>query len=236
MLLFNLRRQSGSKEFEAPPAFSQIVSRQANQQRANIVCREYAPSPLVMHRLLRLMVRLLLLLFAGCFTSQQHASVSQGRICSETFTCCHTKIEVADQTPNGKASVSRAEDSGSIPAFAVDNFAGRVMLVTSKLALQWLPCQGPGVIRSAPELVGPVSVDCDWVRQKVRSATSISMWQHVHLSEQIRPRGTLACCWDVKQAINNDSCDAKEKSGGTPYVTSCSLSLLRFMHGFRSQI
>ena len=37
-------------------------------------------------------------LFAGCLTSQQHASVSQGRICSDNFTCCHTEIEVADQT------------------------------------------------------------------------------------------------------------------------------------------
>ena len=27
-----------------------------------------------------------------------HASVSQGRICSDNFTCCHTEIEVADQT------------------------------------------------------------------------------------------------------------------------------------------
>ena len=32
-----------------------------------------------------------------CLTSQQHASVSQGRICSDNFTCCHTEIEVADQ-------------------------------------------------------------------------------------------------------------------------------------------
>ena len=37
-------------------------------------------------------------LFVGCLTSQQHASVSQGRICSDNFTCCHTEIEVADQT------------------------------------------------------------------------------------------------------------------------------------------
>ena len=36
-------------------------------------------------------------LFAACLTSQQHASVSQGRICSDNFTCCHTEIEVADQ-------------------------------------------------------------------------------------------------------------------------------------------
>ena len=37
-------------------------------------------------------------LFVCCLTSQQHASVSQGRICSDNFTCCHTEIEVADQT------------------------------------------------------------------------------------------------------------------------------------------
>ena len=38
------------------------------------------------------------LLLVGCLTSQQHASVSQGRICTDNFTCCHTEIEVADQT------------------------------------------------------------------------------------------------------------------------------------------
>ena len=37
-------------------------------------------------------------MFIGCLTSQQHASVSQGRICSNNLTCCHTEIEVADQT------------------------------------------------------------------------------------------------------------------------------------------
>ena len=37
-------------------------------------------------------------LSVGCFTSQQHASVSQGRVCSDNCTCCHTEIEVADQT------------------------------------------------------------------------------------------------------------------------------------------
>ena len=37
-------------------------------------------------------------LFAACLTSQQHGSVSQGRICSEKFTYCYTEIEVAGQT------------------------------------------------------------------------------------------------------------------------------------------
>ena len=34
----------------------------------------------------------------GCLTSQQQVSVSQGRICSDNFTYCHTEIEVAHQT------------------------------------------------------------------------------------------------------------------------------------------
>ena len=37
-------------------------------------------------------------LFVGCLTSQKQASVSQGRVCSDNFTCCHTEIDVADPT------------------------------------------------------------------------------------------------------------------------------------------
>ena len=37
-------------------------------------------------------------LLVGCLTSHQHASVSQGRICSDNCICCHTEIEVADPT------------------------------------------------------------------------------------------------------------------------------------------
>ena len=37
-------------------------------------------------------------LFVGCLSSQQHASVSQGRICTDNFTSCHTETEAADQT------------------------------------------------------------------------------------------------------------------------------------------
>ena len=36
--------------------------------------------------------------FVGCLTSQQHASVSQGQICPDNFTCCQTEIEAADPT------------------------------------------------------------------------------------------------------------------------------------------
>ena len=34
----------------------------------------------------------------GCLPFQQHACVSQRRICSDSCMCCHTEIEVADQT------------------------------------------------------------------------------------------------------------------------------------------
>ena len=37
-------------------------------------------------------------LIVGCSTFQQHASVSQGRICSDNCTCCPTEIEIAVQT------------------------------------------------------------------------------------------------------------------------------------------
>ena len=40
----------------------------------------------------------LYVLFVCCLTSQQRASVSQGRICTDYFTCCHTEIEVTDKT------------------------------------------------------------------------------------------------------------------------------------------
>ena len=63
-----------------------------------------------------------------------------------------------------KASTSRAEGPGFESRLRRDFFRGRVIPATSKLALQWLPCQAPGVIGSALGLVGPVSVYCDWVR------------------------------------------------------------------------
>ena len=37
---------------------------------------------------------------------------------------------------------------------------------------------------------------------EIWSATSISVWQDVKLSDQIRPWDTLACCCDVKQPTN----------------------------------
>ena len=92
------------------------------------------------------------------------------------------------------------------------------------LALQWLSCQAPGVTGLALGLVGPVSVYCDWVRWKVGSATSISVWKHVKLSEQIRPRDKLACCWTVKQPTNDKQTNKRSFSSAVR-LCQCPASL-----------
>ena len=81
--------------------------------------------------------------------------------------------------------------------FATGFFLCWVIQVTQKCALQWPPCQAPGIIGSALGLISPVSVYFDWVRNV---ATSISVWQHVKLSSTLRPWDTQACCWDEKQS------------------------------------
>ena len=59
------------------------------------MCFNVQPGSAVISGMLR---EVFVYLLVGCLTSQQHASVSQGRICSDNFTCCHTDIEVADPT------------------------------------------------------------------------------------------------------------------------------------------
>ena len=60
-----------------------------------------------------------------------------------------------------KVSVSRTVDLGSIPAYIVDFFKGRVIPVTEKNGTPVPTLPG------AWGLVGPVSIYCDRVRQKV---------------------------------------------------------------------
>ena len=91
-----------------------------------------------------------------------------------------------------KASTSRVKDPGFKSRWWQDFSLSRVIQVTWTLALQWLPYQVPGIIGSALGLVGPLSVYCDCVRLKVWSSASTSVWQHVKLSEQIRPWDTQA--------------------------------------------
>ena len=60
----------------------------------------------------------------GCLTSQQHASESQGRICYDNFTCCHTEIEVAD--PTFHLTQSQYTDTGPTSPSADPITPGRV--------------------------------------------------------------------------------------------------------------
>ena len=49
-------------------------------------------------------------LLVGCLTSRQHASVSQGRICLDNVTCCHTETDAAD--PTFYLTLSQYTDTG----------------------------------------------------------------------------------------------------------------------------
>ena len=105
--------------------------------------------------------------------------------------------------PNGKAFISRAADLSAIPAFTTDLFPGWIQPVTQHWYSSGLLCRTPGIIGSALGLVGPVPAYSDWVKQKVWSTTSISVWQHVRLSEEICPWNTLGCCWNIRRPTNN---------------------------------
>ena len=62
-----------------------------------------------------------------------------------------------------KVPALRVADLG-FDSHLCQDFWGQVKPVTSKLVLQWLLRQAPGVIGSALGLNGPVPVYCDWVR------------------------------------------------------------------------
>ena len=63
-------------------------------------------------------------LLVGCLTSQQHASVSQGRIFKDNFTCYHTETEVAD--PTSYLTQSQYTDTGPTSPSADPITPGRV--------------------------------------------------------------------------------------------------------------
>ena len=74
--------------------------------------------------------------------------------------CLFMRVSVYDYRLVGlvvMASASRAEDPG-FDSRLRRNFYGRVILVTLKLPLLWLPLQAPGVIGVVLGLAGPPSV------------------------------------------------------------------------------
>ena len=49
----------------------------------------------------------------------------------------------------------------------------------------------------------PDVADVKKLQRVPSSLGTVSVWQHVHLSEQIRPRDTPACCWHVQQPTHS---------------------------------
>ena len=66
-------------------------------------------------------------------------------------------------------------------------FPGSSHISDLKICTPLATLPGAWHYKSVLGLVGLVSVYCDWVRWKVGSAISVSVWQHVKLYEQIRP-------------------------------------------------
>ena len=66
-----------------------------------------------------------------------------------------------------KVSASRAEDPGFEFRLRRDFSGSSHTSDLKKMALQWLPCQAPGVVGSVLGLVGPVSVYCVAARKIV---------------------------------------------------------------------
>ena len=100
-----------------------------------------------------------------------------------------------------KASASRMEDPGLNPTCA-GIFSGSSHTSDLKIGTPVATLPSTWCYRVSAGTGWLVSVYCDWVRWRVWSATCISVFQHVKLSEQIRPWDTLACCWDIRQPSN----------------------------------
>ena len=96
-------------------------------------------------------------------TERRTVQLNTGRTVSTVFTLPDRFVGLVV-----KASASRAEDPRVRIPLAPGIFLGSSHISDLKiLALQWLPCQAPGVTGPALGLVGPVSVYCDWVRWTV---------------------------------------------------------------------
>ena len=89
-------------------------------------------------------------LFVGCLTSSQHASASQGQICSGNSRCCHTETEVVDQTFHLTQSQCTDTRPTSPSADPVRPFARQGSHCSTKFQLTGMSWPGK---RSTDELV-----------------------------------------------------------------------------------
>ena len=102
-----------------------------------------------------------------------------------------------------KASASGAEDPGFESRLHRD-FSGSSHASDLKIGTPVATLPGAWRYRVSAG-TGRPGVSILWLGEIVWSATCISVWQHVKLSEQIRPWDTLACCWDAKQPTNKQT-------------------------------
>ena len=99
-----------------------------------------------------------------------------------------------------KAFASRAADPRFDSRFHPGSISRWRHTSDLKLALQWLPCQALQCQR------WDWSAQCKMCLGEIESLIcSFSAWQHVQLSESIRPSDTLVCCRDVKQPTNKQT-------------------------------
>ena len=85
-----------------------------------------------------------------------------------------------------KASASTAEGPGFESRLRRD-FSGSSQTSDLEIGTPVATLPGAWHYRVSAGTGWPGAVYCDWVRWKVWSASSISVWQHIKLSEQICP-------------------------------------------------
>ena len=135
-------------------------------------------------------------LLVGCLTSQQHASVSQGRICTDNFTCCYTEIEAADQTCY--LTQSQYTDTGP----------------TSPSADPIMPGVWQGIATGVPMFKSPVWLDSEKSRRKRDSNPGSSAFEADALTTRpTRPfhgANTLVCQFLLVAQLIEASSTCKE--------------------------
>ena len=107
--------------------------------------------------------------------------------------------------PSGKVSAWRVTDLGFDPHFHRGDLS--TTSHTGDLKIDSPMATMPGAWRYRDGTgTGWPGVSIPWLAETATLiGTFISVWQHKHLPEQIRPSNTLAFCWDNKQPTNYKS-------------------------------
>ena len=121
-------------------------------------------------------------LLVGCLTSQQQASVSQGQICSDNFTCCHTEIEAAHQM--FYLTQSQYTDTGPT-SLSTDPITPGAWQGSLWSANFWVTSMTPS--RKNPDASGIRTQDLPLPRQTPyhEANEAVSVWQHTTSSKHI---------------------------------------------------